>query len=79
MRDDLRQDMAAGLQQHETNFVASNVRIEGDDPVDERGQLAEQLDTDETTSDDGDGEKLALARRIGLHLGALESLDEVVS
>ena len=79
LRVDFRHDAVARLEQDETNLVAIHVLVKGRDPVRESGQLAEQLHADQPAADDHEREQSAFALGVGLHVGALETLDDVVA
>ena len=78
-RIDFRHDPIAGLEQDEADLAAIHIPIEMPDTIDERGQLAEQLHPDQSAADDYKGEKLRFPLQIGLHVGPLEPLDDVVA
>ena len=67
------------LEQEETDLVAAHVPVKRRDPVHEGGQLAEQLHADQPAADDHEREQSAFAPRVGLHVGSLEALDDVVA
>ena len=70
---------SAALEQDEADLVAIHVLVKRRDPVHESGQLAEQLHADQSAADDREREQAAFALRVGLHVGALETLDDVVA
>ena len=75
---DLRQDAGAGLEQVEAELVAAEARIVAQDVLGERGELAEQLDTDQPAADHDEGEAPAAELRVRRGIGPLELLDHVV-
>src|SRR5262249_16072556 len=74
-----RHQALAPLDQDEPKFVATDVVVQGSDPVRKRGQLAEKFHTDQPAADDHKGELSALAVAVRLDVGALEPLDNMVA
>ncbi len=78
-RVDFRHDVIGALEQKKLDIVAVDVFVKWRDPVHECRQFAEQLDADQSPADDCESEQAAFALRVGLHIGALETLDHVVA
>jgi hypothetical protein len=55
------------------------VLVKRRDAVNECGQLAEQLHSDQSAANDREREQSAFALRVSLHVGPLEALDHVVA
>ena len=69
----------AGFEQEEADLAAVHMLVKGRDAVHKGGQLAEQFHPDQPAADDHESEELRFPLRVGLHVGALETLDDVVA
>src|SRR6185312_9901295 len=77
-RHRLRQQAIAGLEELKAQLVSTDARIVSELVVNECRELAEQLDPDEAAADDDNRQQLPAPLRAGLHVRALQALDDMV-
>jgi hypothetical protein len=67
------------LEQDETKLVPIEVFVKRHDPIRESREFAEQLHTYQSAADNHQGKQPAFPFGIGFHVGALQTLNEVIA
>ena len=77
-RINLGQNSIGSVKQMEANLVAIQATVIPKNLINEGRQLAEDFDADQSAADDGEGKELLPAHRVGLDIGAFESLNDMI-